>query len=77
MFARHPGVGEPARVRQFVRALPAALSAQGVADAGSAAALAGRALALLLTADPHHAAIATRRAAFVQIEKTKCCANYT
>lgn len=72
MRPRHPGVGEPARVRELVRALPAAVSAQRVADPGSAAAVAGGALALLLAAD---AAIAKICTALLQLSSQKCCAN--
>lgn len=72
MRPRHPGVGEPPRLRQLVRPLPATVPAQGVADAGRAAAVAGRALALLLAAD---AAIAARRTARLQLSSQKCCAN--
>lgn len=72
MRPRHPSLGEPARVRQLVRPLPAAVSAQRVADPGRAAAVAGGALAVLLATDATIASICTAQ---LQISSQKCCAN--
>lgn len=72
MFARHPRMGEPARLRQLLCAIPATLPAQGVADARRAATVAGGALAILLAAD---AAVAARVTASQQQGAPQCCVN--